>query len=43
VTVNGEGPAVTTPGATLPDKGPDDYYHFEASAGDHSWAAVYWW
>jgi hypothetical protein len=43
VTVNGAGTAVTTPGASLPSKGPEDYYHFEISAGTFPWAAVYWW
>jgi hypothetical protein len=43
VTVNGSGTAVTTPGAALPAKGASDYYHFSASAGGVTWAAVYWW
>ncbi len=43
VTVNGVGPAVTTVGATLPPKGPSDYYHFESSAGEFPWASIYWW
>ncbi|HEX7028610.1 MAG TPA: serine hydrolase [Gammaproteobacteria bacterium] len=43
VTVNGTGTAVTTPGATLPSKGSSDYYHFDSTAGNYAWAAVYWW
>jgi hypothetical protein len=43
VTVNGSGTAVTTPGASLPTKGANDYYHFNSTAGSFSWASVYWW
>jgi xyloglucan-specific exo-beta-1,4-glucanase len=43
VTVNGSGTAVTAVGAPLPAKGATDYYHFNASAGGVSYAAVYWW
>lgn len=43
VTVNGSGTAVTTPGASLPTKGADDYYHFNSTAGAYPWASVYWW
>jgi hypothetical protein len=43
VTVNGTGTAVTTIGAKLPAKGVSDYYHFSSSAGQYSWASVYWW
>jgi len=43
VTVNGSGTAVTSCGDSLPSKGTDDYYHFECSAGDLDYAAIYWW
>jgi hypothetical protein len=43
VTVNGAGTAVTSPGAPLPSKGANDYYHFNISAGGVPWASVYWW
>jgi xyloglucan-specific exo-beta-1,4-glucanase len=43
VTVNGTGTAVTTIGTQLPAKGASDYYHFSSSAGNVSWASIYWW
>jgi xyloglucan-specific exo-beta-1,4-glucanase len=43
VTVNGSGTAVTTVGAVLPPKSASDYYHFNSSAGNLSYASVYWW
>lgn len=43
VTVNGTGTAVTSPGAPLPAKGANDFYHFNVSAGGVPWASVYWW
>jgi xyloglucan-specific exo-beta-1,4-glucanase len=43
VTVNGAGTAVTTIGAPLPAKGASDYYHFNSTAGQLSYASVYWW
>jgi xyloglucan-specific exo-beta-1,4-glucanase len=43
VTVNGTGTAVTTVGAALPAKAASDYYHFSSSAGQLSYASVYWW
>lgn len=43
VTVNGTGTAVTTAGAPLPPKSENDYYEFSSTAGDYSWASVYWW
>jgi hypothetical protein len=43
VTVNGAGTAVTTPGAPLPAKGTNDYYHFSSSAGTFPYASVFWW
>jgi aryl-phospho-beta-D-glucosidase BglC (GH1 family) len=43
VTINGSGTAVTTVGGALPAKNAADYYVFQWSAGNFSYASTYWW